>query len=183
MKVKQISQDEARVLCLFAQKLKYFSSSFKRPSLKEKPTKATNDTYLPKPKWDSTKISIIFSLGTHVTKPHAESQISHSLASLWETCRGNNSFSTEACCSEFQLHQGNGINHPPPGSIQKQEGNNWCENHLPFSYTFEMWRGSYAQGHLRCDRVPKSLRRGCPNALSNATHQLSSKSAINSHPL
>lgn len=150
MKVKQISQDEARVLCLFTQKLKYCSSSFKKPSLKEKPIKATNKTYLPNLKWASTKISIIFSLGTHVTKPHTESQISHSLVSLWETCRGNNSFSTSL------LHQGNGINNPPPGSIQKQEGNNWCENHLQFSYTSEMWIGSYAQCHLRPDHVPKS---------------------------
>lgn len=67
MKVKQISQDEARVLCLFTLKLKYCSSSFKKPSLKEKHTKATNETYLPNPKRDSTKISIVM----HVTKPHA----------------------------------------------------------------------------------------------------------------
>lgn len=48
---------------------------------------------------------------------------------------GETTASAQACCSELQLHQGDGINNPPPGSIQKQEGNNWCENHLQFSYT------------------------------------------------
>lgn len=145
MKVKQISQDEARVLCLFTQKLKYCSSSFKEPSLKEKPTKATNKTYLPNPKWDSTKF-LSSSAWIHMWQSHTLNHKSHTPWPPYGKRAEETTASAQACCSEFQLHQGNGINNPPPGSIQKQEGNNWCENHLQFSYTSEMWRGSYAQG-------------------------------------
>lgn len=155
MKVKQIRQDEARVLCLFTQKLKYCCSSFKKSNLKENPTKATNKIYLPNLKWDNTKISIIFRW-VGMWQSHTLNHKSHTPWPPYGKHAGETTAPAQACCSEFQLHQGDGINNPPLGSLQKQEGNNWCENHLQFSYTFVMWRGSYARGCLGPDRVRKS---------------------------
>lgn len=68
--------DEARVLCLFTQKLKYCSSSFKKPSWKEK-THKMNYTH---PICSETTVTA--SLGTHATN-----LTSHTLASVWQRQR------------------------------------------------------------------------------------------------